>query len=381
MPEMSGMEFIKASKIISPKVPIIIISAFGDTSTQNSFLAEGAHRYVEKPFDIESMIRLIEESVHHLKPQANLKEPKCNFIGQSEPINNIFRQLDKVSKTNVTLLIEGDSGTGKDLIAQYVHEHSTNSKGPLVSINCSAIPENLIESELFGYEQGSFTGADAQKIGKFELANNGTLFLDEIGELDLNMQAKLLRVLQNKTLERVGGLKTIKTNARIIAATNKNLLELSKNNQFREDLYYRLSSFPIKIPPLKDRSSDIPLIANHLLNEYCNEFNKKQLEFTEDALHYLQTYEWPGNVREMQNIISRIVLLETTPMINETQLYEYIPKKIEHCEGSITKILENKDITSLTEQKLLQIHALEMYKSVTITKQKHPIAWALITEP
>ena len=182
------------------------------------------------------------------------------------------------------------------------------------------------------------------------------------------MQAKLLRVLQNKTLERVGGLKTIKTNARIIAATNKNLLELSKNNQFREDLYYRLSSFPIKIPPLKDRSSDIPLIANHLLKEYCNEFNKKQLEFTEGALHYLQTYDWPGNVREMQNIISRIVLLETSPIINETQLYEYIPKQIENCEGSITKILENKDITSLTEQKLLQIHALEMYKKCDYNK-------------
>ena len=363
MPEMTGLEFIKAAKIISPSIPVIIMSAYGDNSTKRIFFEEGAFEYIEKPFDIEEILNVITSA---LKSNKGDKQSQGDpFIGECPMIKELFNKIEKIKSTDITILIEGESGTGKDLISNYIHKNSNYSNGPLVSINCAAIPENLIESELFGYEKGAFTGADEQKIGKFELAKNGTLFLDEIGELPLTIQAKLLRVLQNKTIERIGGTKSIQTNARIIAATNKSLHKMIYTGLFREDLYYRLTTFPITVPPLRDRGSDIIIISDYLLNKYCIEFNKKKKQFSTDAKTALMNYNWPGNVRELQNIISRIVLLESKNIITSKEITPYFPETSNQD--------ANQELTFLseyTEKELLKIHANETFKLCNYNKSE-----------
>ena len=363
MPEMTGLEFIKASKIMRPSTPVIIMSAFGDTTTKRTFLDEGAYEYIEKPFDIENILKLIKSACHSTK-ETKITQ-RDSFIGQSQPIKSLFDKIKKISETNITILIEGESGTGKDLIATHIHENSTVSNGPFISINCAAIPENLIESELFGYEKGAFTGADEQKVGKFELAKNGTIFLDEIGELPLTIQAKLLRILQNKTIERIGSTTSIESNARIIAATNKNLQEMVHSKTFREDLYYRLTTFPLTIPALKNRENDTIYIANYLLEKYCNEFNKKPKTFSEKGHHVLNEYDWPGNIRELQNIISRIVLLESKTTITDLEILPYLPQEKIKTEPSNFEFL-----TQFTEKELLKIHAQEVFKQCNFNKSE-----------
>lgn len=364
MPEMTGLEFLKAAKIIKPDIPIIIISAYGDTSTRRLFFEEGAFDYIEKPFDIESIINVITKAIESNIPNRAADEDK--FIGSSEPIKDLFNKLNKIKDTDITILIEGESGTGKDLIASYIHQNSKSCSGPFVSINCAAIPENLIESELFGYEKGAFTGAEDKKQGKFELAQNGTLFLDEIGELPLTVQAKLLRVLQNKNFERIGGTEQIKSTARIIAATNQNLEEMIVNGTFRGDLYYRLTAFPIKTPPLRDRGEDILEIANYLLIKYCQEFNRNKKSFSNCANTALKIYNWPGNVREMQNVISRLVLLENDSIITEKNIEEYTPKSI----ISTNEDIELSFIANYSERELLKIHANETFKLCNYNKSE-----------
>ena len=236
MPEMTGLEFIKAAKIIQPNTPVIIMSAFGDENTKQLFLKENAFHFVEKPFDFEKIIEIINSAKKEYPTPTSKKHQQLQtkFIGKSKKITSLFNNIDKINHTNISILIEGESGTGKDLISEYIHKQSTHKNGPFICINCAAIPENLIESELFGYERGAFTGAENEKEGKFEIAQNGTLFLDEIGELNLQVQAKLLRILQNKTYERIGGTSIIHTNARVIAATNQSLIELIEKEQFRK---------------------------------------------------------------------------------------------------------------------------------------------------
>ncbi|MBL6722652.1 MAG: sigma-54-dependent Fis family transcriptional regulator [Candidatus Margulisbacteria bacterium] len=355
MPEMTGLEFIKASKILHPNTPVIIMSAFGDSNTKRVFLDEGAFEYIEKPFDIESVLNSISLALES-SPLFMANEP-TQYIGESTIIKSVFDQIDKAKNTTITMLIEGESGTGKDLIANYIHNNSPVANGPFISINCAAIPESLIESELFGYEKGAFTGADEQKIGKFEHAKNGTIFLDEIGELPLSIQAKLLRILQNKTIERIGGANSIASNARIIAATNKNLRQMVADKDFREDLYYRLTSFPLHIPALRNRENDITLIADYLLQRFCTEFNKKKKSFSDTGLKALKKYHWPGNIRELQNIISRIVLLESSNIIHAEHILPYFPK---------TESIETENdisfITQYTEKELLKLHAQETFK-------------------
>ena len=307
MPEMTGLEFIKASKILHPSTPVIIMSAFGDSNTKRVFLDEGAFEYIEKPFDIESVLNSISLALES-SPLFMANEP-TQYIGESTIIKSVFDQIDKAKNTTITMLIEGESGTGKDLIANYIHNNSPVANGPFISINCAAIPESLIESELFGYEKGAFTGADEQKIGKFEHAKNGTIFLDEIGELPLSIQAKLLRILQNKTIERIGGANSIASNARIIAATNKNLRQMVADKNFREDLYYRLTSFPLHIPALRNRENDITLIADYLLQRFCTEFNKKKKSFSDTGLKALKKYHWPGNIRELKNVVESLIVI------------------------------------------------------------------------
>ncbi|MEK9727378.1 MAG: sigma-54 dependent transcriptional regulator [Candidatus Margulisiibacteriota bacterium] len=364
MPEMTGLEFLKAAKIISPNIPIIIISAYGDTSTRRIFFEEGAFDYIEKPFDIENILKILQSAI-----ETNEKETASSeetFIGESDTIQDLFTKLDKIKNTEITILIEGESGTGKDLIASHIHKNSTKANGPFISINCAAIPENLIESELFGYEKGAFTGADDQKKGKFELAQKGTIFLDEIGELPLTLQAKLLRVLQNKNFERIGGTSQIQSSARIIAATNQNLEEMIQEGKFRGDLYYRLTAFPISMPALRDRGDDILKIANYLLKKYCTEFSKKEKQLSECAKKSLKAYSWPGNVREMQNIISRIVLLENDTIINGEHINSYAPEE----KKEIKQAIELSFIANYSEKELLKIHANETFKLCNFNKSE-----------
>tara|TARA_A100001015_G_scaffold31993_1_gene35583 strand:+ start:5062 stop:6375 length:1314 start_codon:yes stop_codon:yes gene_type:complete len=363
MPEMTGLEFIKAAKIIQPLTPIIIMSAYGDTGTKKIFYDEGAFEYIEKPFDIEEILKIIKFALEKNQNPEVIKSE--TFIGESSIVAKLFDKIEKIKTTDVTVLIEGESGTGKDLIATYVHNHSKVAKGPFVSINCAAIPENLIESELFGYEKGAFTGADEQKIGKFESAKNGTLFLDEIGELPLTIQAKLLRVLQNKTIERIGGTKSIQVNARIIAATNKSLHEMISQGSFREDLYYRLTSFPITVPPLRKRGQDILIIADYLLKKYCKEFNKQEKQILPDGKKVLENYDWPGNVRELQNIISRITLLEPKSAISKDEIIPYFPN-----ESHKKNDLQFEFLAEFTEKELLKIHANETFKICNFNKSE-----------
>ncbi len=364
MPEMTGLEFLKAAKIINPTIPIVIISAYGDTSTRRTFFEEGAFDYIEKPFDIENILNIINSAVKSNQKNNLITEEK--FIGDSLIITKLFSKLEKIKNTDITILIEGESGTGKDLIANHIHKQSNNSEGPFISINCAAIPENLIESELFGYEKGAFTGAEDQKKGKFELAQKGTIFLDEIGELPLTLQAKLLRVLQNKNFERIGGSSEIQSSARIIAATNQNLEKMITKGKFRGDLYYRLTAFPISTPPLRDRENDILKIGNYLLQKYCTEFNKKNKKFSSCCEEELKAYSWPGNVREMQNIISRIVLLENEYKITKKHFLNYLPKETEKA----TESVELSFIANYSEKELLKIHANETFKICNFNKSE-----------
>ena len=343
------------------------MSAFGDTTTKKMFFDEGAFEYVEKPFDIEEILSIISKGLN--KNTAINIQVTDKFIGDSAEVLDVFNKIEKIKTTNITVLIEGESGTGKDLIANHSHLNSQYSNGPFISINCAAIPENLIESELFGYEKGAFTGADDQKIGKFELAQNGTLFLDEIGELPLTIQAKLLRVLQNKTIERIGSTHSITSTARIIAATNKNLHDMIYDGAFREDLFYRLTTFPISIPPLRNRGADLLLITDYLLTKYSNEFNKDKKSLTDDGKEALKNYAWPGNVRELQNILSRIVLIESKNHINKEIIECYLPK----ITNSKNESSENKElsfITEFTEKELLKIHANETFKLCNYNKSE-----------
>ncbi|MGC6367425.1 MAG: sigma-54-dependent transcriptional regulator [Candidatus Marinamargulisbacteria bacterium] len=366
MPEMTGLEFLKAAKIIAPNVPIIMISAHSESNLQKTFKQEGAFAFQEKPFDIEEMLSTITLAIKK-ENQSSTSTTESTFIGSSHQINDLFTKLDKIKTTDITILLQGESGTGKDLIATKIHESSNVKNGPFISLNCAAIPENLIESELFGYEKGAFTGAEEKKLGKFELAENGTLFLDEIGELPHTVQAKLLRVLQNRNFERIGGTLSISSNARIIAATNQNLHQMINEGKFREDLYYRLSNFPLEIPPLRDRCDDIVAIASYLFERFSNEFNKPLKSLSECGEHAFKSYAWPGNVREMQNVISRIVLLESALTINEKIIHQYLPKD-EII--SINSPDELGFIANYTEKELLKIHANETFKLCNFNKSE-----------
>ncbi len=364
MPEMTGLEFLKAAKIIKPDVPIIIISAFGDLTTKRLFQKEGAFEFIEKPFDIHHILTIVEEAIASTSLSQG-RYTRTPFIGNAPSIQQLFSHLDTIKNTDVTVLIEGESGTGKDVVSAYIHYTGSRAEGPFVSINCAAIPENLIESELFGYEKGAFTGADDQKKGKFEAAKGGTLFLDEIAELPLALQAKLLRVLQNKTVERIGGTKLVSIDARIIAATNQSLKKMCHEGRFREDLYYRLSTFPVYIPALKDRGDDIVLIAEHLLNKYAKEFKKPLKKLSKCAQKLLMRYSWPGNVREMQNVLSRLTILENRTLITDDILQAFIPNDM------IPPIAEDMEyLAQFSEKELLKIHANETFKLCNFNKSE-----------
>jgi len=318
MPRMNGYELLKKIREINSTVPIIIITAFGTIESAVEAMQSGAIDYITKPFEEEKIKLTIEKALEirkildENKVLKNQIAERYNFqsiIAESPEMKKVIELAKEVSQSNSTVLILGESGTGKELLTRAIHLNSPRAGGPFVPINCAAIPDTLLESELFGHEKGSFTGAIERKMGKFELSTNGTLFLDEIAEMSLPLQAKILRATEEKTFERIGGLKPIKCDIRFIIATNKNLLKLVNENKFREDLYYRISVFPILIPPLRERKSDIMPLTKHFLEKYCKEIGKHIPTISKKAEEFLLNQKWEGNVRELQNIIERAVIL------------------------------------------------------------------------
>lgn len=318
LPGRDGLEVLKLIRKDNPMIPVIVMTAFGSIEVAVEAMKMGASDFITKPFDVDHLILIIRRALEHqrlfrenllLREEYSSKYRMPVIIGKSGAIQEVVQKIQKVSQGKTTVLLLGESGTGKELFARALHFLSPRRDYPFVPINCAAIPRELLESEFFGYERGAFTGADAVKMGKFELADRGTVFLDEIGELDVSLQAKLLRVLQEGEIERVGGVKQMRVDVRVVAASNKNLEEEVRAGRFREDLYYRLSVFPVHLPPLRDRREDIRGLVDFFLKKYSSEMNKPAIDISADALRALTEYSWKGNIRELQNSIERAVIL------------------------------------------------------------------------
>ena len=327
MPGLDGMGLLRKLQQDFPEVPVVMITAHGSVESAVEAVKLGAFDYLEKPFEQEQIRQIVAKAMrtHELaRRDARPEEPsgrgRFRLIGSAPVIRQIFAVGEKVADTPSTVLITGESGTGKELIARALHENSSRHKGPFIKINCAAIPKTLMESELFGYEKGAFTGAVGAKPGRFELAHGGTLFLDEIGEIPVEMQVKLLRVLQESEFERVGGIKTIKVDVRLVTATNRDLLHEIQEEAFREDLFYRLNVVPIHIPPLRDRREDIPLLAEHFIAKFNDRLKKQITGITPDAVACLVAYHWPGNIRELENLMERTMLFCEGPLIRARDL-------------------------------------------------------------
>ncbi|HNY12942.1 MAG TPA: sigma-54 dependent transcriptional regulator [Candidatus Wallbacteria bacterium] len=314
MPEIGGIEFLSEVKKIDIHIPFIIMTAHATVKNAVEAMKEGAFDYILKPFEPDELKILIKKAIEHSRLEAEniaLKSfaEEVNFIGSSPSISSVLDMLDNVAPSKTTVLITGESGTGKELIAKLIHLKSDRARKPFIKINCAAIPDSLLESELFGHKKGSFTGAISDKIGKFELADTGTIFLDEIGDMNLNLQSKLLRVLQERQFEKVGGNRSQTVDVRIIAATNQNLQKMISEGQFREDLYYRLNVFPIKVPPLRERREDVISITWHFIKKFNSEFKKNVATLGQDMNAFLLKYSFPGNVRELSNLVERAMIL------------------------------------------------------------------------
>ncbi len=330
LPGMSGLEFLQAVKRTNASIPVIVMTAFGTVETAVEAMKSGASDYVLKPFSLEEIklivrkeldVRRLHEENRSLREALSQRYTFRNIVAMSGRMQEVLATVSRVASTNSTVLLGGESGVGKDLIARAIHEHSRRSAGPFVKINCTAIPENLLESELFGYEKGAFTGAAMSKPGKFELADKGTIFLDEIGDVPPVIQVKLLGVLQERQFERLGGTKTLKVDVRLVAATNRDLRAALEEGTFREDLYYRLNVVPINIPPLRERKEDIPYLVNYFIERFAGESPKTIKGITPAGLSLLGSFHWPGNVRELENIIERAVAFSTGEMIDVTDIH------------------------------------------------------------
>lgn len=315
MPGMDGIEVLQKIQILVPDVPVIMISGHGNIDTAVESIKKGAFDYIEKPLDLNRLLITIRNAMDksNLITETKFLKKKVNkkyeIVGNSEAIKKIISMADRVAPTDARVLITGANGTGKELVARRLHDQSNRASGPFIEVNCAAIPSDLIESELFGHEKGAFTSAIKQRKGKFEQATGGTLFLDEIGDMSLSAQAKVLRALQENVISRVGGDKPIKVDVRVVAATNKNISEEIDNNNFREDLYHRLSVILIKVPRLNERPEDIPELASHFIKQICSEYGMPEKTITNEAIEKLQQITWTGNIREFRNVIERLIIL------------------------------------------------------------------------
>jgi DNA-binding NtrC family response regulator len=318
MPGMDGLELMRKAREDDPERVVVLMTAFGSVDTAVAAMREGAADYLTKPINLDELVLVLDRSLERRRLRAETGQLRArlaetrrvqNMIGSNPAMQRVFDIVLQVAPSRASVLITGESGTGKELIAEAIHEHSPRANGPFVKLHCAALAETLLESELFGHERGAFTGAQARRDGRFQQADGGTLFLDEIGEVSPSIQVKLLRFLQEREFERVGGNQTIKVDVRILTATNRDLLQAVKDGKFREDLYYRLNVVSIEVPPLRARASDIPLLATHFLRKYAGENGKELAGFAEDALACLTRYAWPGNVRELENAVERAVVV------------------------------------------------------------------------
>lgn len=358
LPDIDGLTLLKRLREMNPEVEVIMITAFGSIENAVDALKAGASEYLTKPIDIDDLlfkIKKIEEKKHLIHENRVLKETLKDrfkseaFIYSGEKMYEVASLIIRVAKTDSTCIIEGESGVGKEVVVNLIHESSERKNQPLVKVNCAAIPETLLESELFGYERGAFTGAYQRKMGKFELANKGTVFLDEIGDISPLLQSKLLRVIQEKEIERLGGLHPIKVDVRIIVATNKNLDEEVKRGTFREDLYYRLNVVNIQIPPLRERKEDIPLLIDFFLKRFNDKHKREIRGFTREARDMLIKYDYPGNVRELENIIERATVLTRGDHISKEDLPALSDKVEPSLEGSMNEVVETMEKRMITE--------------------------------
>jgi DNA-binding NtrC family response regulator len=365
LPDLDGLKVLERIKQGDPDVIVIMITATKTVKTAVEAMKLGAYDYVTKPFDIDELrliisralsTKALEQEVKYRREEMDKSFDFANIIGKSKSMKEIFRVVKQIADSKSTALIMGESGTGKELISRAIHYNSNRKSYPFVTINCAAIPETLIESELFGHEKGAFTNAIERKLGRCEVAHQGTLFLDEIGELSLATQAKILRFLEEREFNRVGGSKTIKVDVRLITATNKDLNQLIKKSLFREDLYYRINVVPIVIPPLRERKEDIPLLVEHFINRFSAENNKSVKGITTEAIDLMMQYEWPGNVRELENLIERVIALTS----NEYIQIDELPLSF----NNVPKINELKD--SILSRKVSFLEAEEKFEKEII---------------
>ena len=337
MPEMSGLELLEASKRLSPDLEVIVMTAYATVQTAVTAMKQGAGDYLAKPFDKDELLVTVSKTLERAalrRENAELRQLVSaatslgNIIGQCEGMNAVFQRVERATRTSSTVLIQGESGTGKELVARHIHFQGPRQKKSFVVVNCAAIPDNLVESELFGHEKGAFTGADASRQGKFEVAHEGTLFLDEIGDMKLEAQAKLLRVLQDGVGERVGSNKTYEVDARVIAATNQDLKRLVQDGAFREDLYYRLDVLPVQLPPLRERIEDLPLLVSHFREKLAKKLGLTPPSLAPDVLDAFRRYRWPGNVRELEHTLEQLFVLAP----GETVTMADLPEKLREFE-------------------------------------------------
>jgi len=333
LPEISGLEAFNAFQALDPKLPVIFITALDSSDTAIQAMSLGAYNFVMKPLDLAVMQKLVGQALDIRRlmnvpvsvPGSKSSDDKADrLVGRSPTMQEVYKAIGRVASQNVTVLIRGESGTGKELVARAIYQHSQRADRPFLAVNCAAIPDALLESELFGHEKGSFTGAEQRRIGKFEQCNGGTLFLDEVGDMSLLLQAKMLRVLQQQKFERVGGNQTISTDVRLITATNRDLEKMTEAREFRADLYYRLSGFMIHLPPLRERTTDVPLLLDYFLRRFASSLSKDVQGISPEALDILLKYSWPGNIRELENVVRQGLLSTVGPVL----LPEFLPPAV-----------------------------------------------------
>jgi len=382
MPGMDGMEVLKQVKEIAPQTVVIMMTAYASIPGAVQAMQEGAYDYIVKPLDVDQLTLMLKRIVEHqqlitenilLRKRLTEQYEFEDIIGRSEPMQEVFEMIKAVTDTNATVLITGETGTGKELVARAIHSNSSQRYGPFVATSCGALPETLLESELFGYEKGAFTGADRSKKGRFELAHGGTLFLDEVGDISIKTQIKLLRVLQEKSFRRLGGTEPIKVDVRLVSATNRDLVAAIEDGSFRNDLYYRLNVVTIQLPPLRERKDDVPLLAAHFINKYNVEFNKKFDRVDRKAMDFMLDYHWPGNVRELENVIERALVIDQGPEVKIAHLpfcnVEAIPtedpQSLQEMERlHIEKMLQRNDWNIAKTARLLSIDRSTLHKKI-----------------
>jgi two-component system, NtrC family, response regulator HydG len=360
MPRMNGMEALKEIKAHDASIIVIMLTAFSNVRDAVESTKQGAYNYLEKPIKAENLVYLVDKALkaRHMVRDISFSAPvfrlpgDTDFIGQSSEMKKIFGVIDKLSRVDTAVLIRGESGTGKELVAKALHFNGNRKDNRFVTINCSAIPETLIESEFFGHEKGAFTGADSRKIGKFQYADGGTLFLDEIGDVSAAMQVKLLRALQEKRFTPIGSNREIEVNVRIVAATNRNLEDMVKKSEFREDLFYRLNVLPIHLPPLRDRKNDIQDLTKYFIDKFNQQYNKKITGLEPEATELILAHNWPGNIRELENVIEHAFVIETKTQLSTASLPESLTSRVEASEPAIgltTDLCDDADEEGMDE--------------------------------